>query len=59
MEEINFKLNEKDANLIIGAIQDQAASLIGKMQQQYVQQTQQEENGSEEEEIILEDDNGN
>lgn len=59
MDEINFKLSEKDANLIVGAIQDQAASLIGKLQQQYVQQTQQEENAPEKEEIILEDDNGN
>lgn len=53
MEEFNFKLSQKEAELLMNALQSQTTGVIQKMQQQYMEQSapQPQEN---EEQILVE-----
>lgn len=54
MEEFNFKLSQKEAELLMNALQSQTTDVIQKMQQQYMEQSapQPQEN---EEQILVEE----
>lgn len=57
MSEYNFSLSQKEAEMLINALQTQTNGIIEKMQTQFAMQVQpygQEEN---KEEILLEEDN--
>lgn len=52
--DINFRLSQKEAELLMNALQSQTNGVIQKMQQQYMEQSQVQENG-EEEQILVEE----
>lgn len=56
MDEYNFKLSEKEAELLMNALQNQTSGVITKMQTQYSEQTQPTPvQSNNEENIILEE----
>lgn len=57
MDEFNFKLSEKEAELLMNALQNQTSKVITKMQTQYAEQTQPPvaEVNDKEEHVILEE----
>ena len=56
MDEYNFKLSEKEAELLMNALQNQTNGVIAKMQTQYSEQTQPTPvQSNNEENIILEE----
>lgn len=56
MDEYNFKLSEKEAELLMNALQNQTNGVIAKMQTQYSEQTQPAPvQSNNEENIILEE----
>lgn len=59
MNEYNFRLSEKEAELLMNALQNQTNGVIAKMQTQYAEQTQSSatEVNNEEEQVILEENN--
>lgn len=59
MNEYNFRLSEKEAELLMNALQNQTNGVIAKMQTQYAEQTQPSatEVNNEEEQVILEENN--
>lgn len=59
MNEYNFRLSEKEAELLMNALQNQTNGVIAKMQTQYAEQAQPSatEVNNEEEQVILEENN--
>ena len=56
MEEFSFKLSQKEAELLMNALQSQTSGVIQKMQQQYMEQSMPQPK-EDEEQILVEENN--
>lgn len=55
--DINFRLSEKEAELLMNALQTQTNNVIAKMQNQYAEQVNAITQNDDEEQILVEDNN--